>query len=286
MNNIIDGRKIAESITNKIAETTHERTKAGFNPPGLAVVLVGSDPASEIYVKHKRKTCERLGFYSLAHNLSDKTTEAELLGLIEELNQDPSIHGILVQLPLPKTINVDKIIQSINPNKDVDGFHPYNIGCLAQRIPNLRPCTPYGIIKMLEYIEQPFKGQHAVVIGASNIVGRPVTLELLLAGATVTNCHRFTKDLAEHIGRADIVIAAAGKPGLVKGEWIPEGSIVIDVGVNRLENGKLCGDVEFEIAKEKAKWITPVPGGVGPMTIAMLMYNTLQAAELIDGTPV
>jgi methylenetetrahydrofolate dehydrogenase (NADP+)/methenyltetrahydrofolate cyclohydrolase len=243
------------------------------------VVLVGGDPASTIYVRKKRETCESLGMRSLAHNLPESTTTDELRALITELNNDESVDGILVQLPLPAHVDATHVIEHINPTKDVDGFHPYNVGRLAQRIPMLRPCTPKGIMTMLQTLPVDLKGMNAVVVGASNIVGRPMALELLLAGCTVTVCHRFTRNLAELVSNADLVVAAAGKPGLVKGEWIREGAIVVDVGINRTESGKICGDVEYETARQRAAWITPVPGGVGPMTVATLMENTLDALE-------
>lgn len=244
----------------------------------MAVILVGSDPASQIYVESKRKNCEELGMYSKSYDLPQNTTENELLNLIDELNNDPLIDGILVQLPLPEHINSTSVIERISPDKDVDGFHPYNVGRLCQRIPTLRACTPYGIIKLLESTKIDFYGKHAVIVGASNIVGRPMALELLLAGCTVTVTHRFTRDLEFHIKQADILIVAVGKPQFIPGDWIKEGAIVIDVGINRID-GKLVGDIEFEKAKNKASYITPVPGGVGPMTVAMLMFNTLYAYE-------
>lgn len=282
MSNIIDGKAIAANILKNIKASTQERLVSAKSAPGLAVILVGNDPASEIYVSKKKKTCEELGFHSVSHHLEATISEADLLSLIESLNQDNTIHGILVQLPLPQHIDVNTVIETISPQKDVDGFHPFNIGKLTQRMPQLRPCTPFGIIKMLESLDEPFKGKHAVVVGASNIVGRPLTLELLLAGVTVTTCHRFTQNLEHHVTQADILVAAVGKPHLIPGSWVKPGATVIDVGVNRLEDGSLVGDIEFDIAKTKARWITPVPGGVGPMTIAMLMHNTLEAAQLAD----
>jgi methylenetetrahydrofolate dehydrogenase (NADP+)/methenyltetrahydrofolate cyclohydrolase len=255
------------------------RTGAGDSRPGLAVVKIGDDPASQVYVRGKRRACEEVGIVSFAHDLPAATSQDELLRLIDNLNADQSVDGILVQLPLPPQIDRTAVIERIDPAKDVDGFHPYNIGRLAQRIPVMRPCTPYGVIQLLEHIGAPFKGQNAVVVGASNIVGRPMALELLLTGATATVCHRFTADLQEHVSRADILIVAAGKPGLIPGEWVKPGSMVIDVGMNRLPDGHLVGDVDFAIARERAAWITPVPGGVGPMTVAVLMHNTLQAAQ-------
>ena len=276
---LIDGKTIAARLRQQIAQRVAERRQQGLRIPGLAVILVGSDPASQVYVAHKRKDCEEVGFISQAHDLPASTRQDELLALIDRLNQDPVIDGILVQLPLPAHLNASLLLERISPDKDVDGFHPYNIGRLAQRIPLLRPCTPKGIMTLLESTGADLYGMDAVIVGASNIVGRPMALELLLAGCTVTVTHRFTKDLAGHVGRADLVVVAAGKPGLVKGEWIKEGAIVIDVGINRQEDGKLVGDVEYEPALQRASWITPVPGGVGPMTRACLLENTLHAAE-------
>jgi methylenetetrahydrofolate dehydrogenase (NADP+)/methenyltetrahydrofolate cyclohydrolase len=274
---VIDGRKLATEVKNQVRTAVEAAFGRGRRRPALAVVKVGDNPASEVYVRNKRKACEEVGIRSVAHDLPHSTSEIALLSLIEELNCDPEIDGILVQLPLPDQILSTAIIEKIDPAKDVDGFHPYNVGRLVQRIPLIRPCTPYGVIRLLESIGAPLKGQHAVVIGASNIVGRPMSLELLLMGATTTVCHRFTTDLRSHVTRADILIVAAGKPGLVPGEWIKPGAVVIDVGMNRLDSGKLVGDVQFEQARERAGWITPVPGGVGPMTVAMLMHNTLEA---------
>lgn len=276
---ILDGKAIAAGIRDRIRQQVGQRLSAGKRPPGLAVVLVGTDPASHVYVNNKRKACTEAGILSKAHMLPAETSQAELLALIDQLNADPAVDGILVQLPLPRHIDAGAVIERILPTKDVDGFHPYNVGRLAQRIPKLRPCTPYGIIELLKFTNEIFTGREAVIIGASNIVGRPMALELLLLGATVSICHRFTKDLRPHIERADIVIAAAGKPGLIKGAWIKYNATVIDVGISRLDNGELVGDVEFEAARERAGWITPVPGGVGPMTIAMLLTNTLQIYE-------
>lgn len=273
------GKEVAQKVRHQVREKINLRTERGQNKPGLAVVLVGQDPASKVYVKHKRRACDEVGINSFAHDLDAQTSEAEVLALITELNNDSKIHGILVQLPLPEHLNASIILDAINPEKDVDGFHPQNLGRLAQRRPSIRPCTPYGVITLLEHYNIDPKRKHAVVVGASNIVGRPMSLELLLAGATVTVCHKFTNDLAEHVKRADIVVVAVGKPGLIKGDWIKPGAVVIDVGMNRLKNGKLTGDVEFEKASQRAAWITPVPGGVGPMTVAMLMQNTFLAAE-------
>ncbi|HZX51391.1 MAG TPA: bifunctional methylenetetrahydrofolate dehydrogenase/methenyltetrahydrofolate cyclohydrolase FolD [Pseudomonas sp.] len=276
---LIDGKAIAASLRQQIAQRVAERRQQGLRAPGLAVILVGSDPASQVYVSHKRKDCEEVGFVSQAYDLPATTSQDELMALIDRLNDEPSIDGILVQLPLPEHLDSSLLLERIRPDKDVDGFHPYNIGRLAQRMPLLRPCTPKGIMTLLESTGADLYGMHAVVVGASNIVGRPMAMELLLAGCTVTVTHRFTKDLPTHVGQADIVVVAAGKPGLVKGEWIKEGAIVIDVGINRQADGKLIGDVVYETALPRAGWITPVPGGVGPMTRAGLLENTLHAAE-------
>ncbi|MNF30525.1 Bifunctional protein FolD protein [compost metagenome] len=276
---LIDGKAIAASLRQQIAKRVAERREQGLRAPGLAVILVGSDPASQVYVSHKRKDCEEVGFVSQAYDLPASTSQDGLLALIERLNDDPSIDGILVQLPLPENLDASLLLEHIRPDKDVDGFHPYNIGRLAQRMPLLRPCTPKGIMTLLHSTGVDLYGLHAVVVGASNIVGRPMAMELLLAGCTVTITHRFTKDLANHVAQADIVVVAAGKPGLVKGEWVKPGAIVIDVGINRQADGKLIGDVEYDTALPRAGWITPVPGGVGPMTRACLLENTLHAAE-------
>ncbi|MEG9488345.1 bifunctional methylenetetrahydrofolate dehydrogenase/methenyltetrahydrofolate cyclohydrolase FolD [Mannheimia bovis] len=276
---IISGSEIASKIKKGISEKIAQYVQQGKRKPGLAVILVGADPASQVYVGSKRKSCGEIGIESKSYDLSAETTEAELLSLIEELNQDECVDGILVQLPLPKQIDSTKVIEAIAPHKDVDGFHPYNVGRLAQRIPTLRSCTPYGVMKLLETTGVDLHGQHAVIVGASNIVGRPMALELLLAGCTVTVTHRFTKDLESHVRQADILVVAVGKPEFISGDWIKEGAIVIDVGINRVADGKLKGDVEYSIASQKASFVTPVPGGVGPMTVAMLMQNTLQAYE-------
>jgi methylenetetrahydrofolate dehydrogenase (NADP+)/methenyltetrahydrofolate cyclohydrolase len=281
---IINGKLIAENLLNSIKNRIDKRLVAGKRQPGLAVILIGADPASAIYVRNKRLACEKVGIHSVAYDLPATTTEAELLSLIQDLNADKTIDGILVQAPLPPHIKDEHVIEAINPNKDVDGFHPYNIGRLAVRQPTLRSCTPYGVIKMLEASNIDLMGLDAVVVGVSNHVGRPMGLELLLAGCTVTSCHRHTKDLKSILARADLVVAAAGKPGLIKGEWIKAGAVVIDIGINRLADGTICGDVEFNVAKERAGWITPVPGGVGPMTVATLMENTLLSLELSETT--
>ncbi|MAC98940.1 bifunctional methylenetetrahydrofolate dehydrogenase/methenyltetrahydrofolate cyclohydrolase FolD [Pseudomonas abyssi] len=276
---LIDGKQIAANLRKDIAAKVAERKLNNLRLPGLAVILVGSDPASQVYVSHKRKDCEEVGFLSRSHDLPATTSQQELLDLIDSLNDDPAIDGILVQLPLPAHLDASQLLERIRPDKDVDGFHPYNIGRLAQRMPLLRPCTPMGIVRLLNSTGVDLYGLDATVVGASNIVGRPMALELLLAGCTTTVTHRFTKSLEEHVRRSDLVVVAAGKPGLVKGEWIKPGAIVIDVGINRMEDGRLVGDVEFGPAAERASWITPVPGGVGPMTRACLLENTLHACE-------
>ena len=277
---IINGKAIAENLLNSIKDRIDARLQAGKRAPGLAVILIGGDPASSIYVRNKRLACEKTGIRSVAYDLPDTTTEAELLSLIAQLNNDDTIDGILVQAPLPPHIKDEHVIEAISPSKDVDGFHPYNIGRLAVREPTLRSCTPFGVIKMLQATNVNLMGIDAVVVGVSNHVGRPMGLELLLAGCTVTSCHRHTKNLGQIVASADLVIAAAGKPGLIKGEWIKPGAIVIDIGINRLADGTIAGDVDFATAKERAGWITPVPGGVGPMTVATLMENTLLSLEL------
>jgi methylenetetrahydrofolate dehydrogenase (NADP+)/methenyltetrahydrofolate cyclohydrolase len=275
---IIDGKAIAERMRVTIAADTASLTAKGTTP-GLAVVLVGEDPASRVYVSMKEKACEKAGIFSDEHKLSEQATEAELLSLIDALNKDERIDGILVQLPLPGHIDESKVLETISPAKDVDGFHPYNVGRLVTGNPLFQPCTPYGIMKMLEQTGVDLKGKEVVVVGRSNIVGKPVALMCLAEHATVTICHSRTKDLAEQVRRADVVIAAVGRPEMVKGDWIKPGAVVIDVGVNRVGEKKLVGDVEFEAAKERASAITPVPGGVGPMTITMLLYNTVESAK-------
>ncbi len=276
---LIDGKAVAQTIQEGLKTRIAERLARGLPAPALATVLVGEDPASQIYVRNKRRTCEALGIRSVPIHLDSGIDTAELLATVDRLNADPSVDGILVQLPLPRQIDATAVIERIRPDKDVDGFHPYNLGRLAQRLPTLRPCTPHGVIELLRTTGEDLHGKRAVVVGASNIVGRPMGLELLLAGCTTTVCHRFTRDLASEVGRAEIVVVAVGKPGLVRGEWVASGATVIDVGMNRLPDGSLCGDVEFEAAAQRAAWITPVPGGVGPMTVTMLMSNTLKAAE-------
>jgi methylenetetrahydrofolate dehydrogenase (NADP+)/methenyltetrahydrofolate cyclohydrolase len=276
---IIDGKQIAAELRKTLKIRIDKRLAAGLRKPGLAVILVGSDPASEVYVRNKRKGCEEVGIESLAYDLDSDTSEEKLLSLIDELNNNENIDGILVQFPVPKHINTETIIERIRPDKDVDGFHPYNVGRLASRMPVLRSCTPRGVMTLLESTGQQIRGQDAVVVGASNHVGRPMALELLLAGCTVTVCHRFTKNLESKVSSADILVVAVGKQGIVKGEWIKPGAIVIDVGIHRAADGNLAGDINFDAAKEKAGWITPVPGGVGPMTVATLLQNTTDAAE-------
>lgn len=275
---IIDGKLIASQIKKEMQEKIQAKRTTGWRQPALAVILVGEDPASTIYVSNKRQACEQVGIKSYYYPLPSNIEEKNLIELVKKLNQDKSVDGILVQLPLPNHIDTDKVIECIDPGKDVDGFHAFNLGRLTQRRPFLRPCTPLGIMILLDHIQQKYKGKHAVIIGASNIVGRPMALELLIAGATVTVCHRFTHDLPFYVKQADILISAAGKPGLIKGEWIKEGATVIDVGITRLADGTITGDIQFDVAKERAAWITPVPGGVGPMTVAMLLQNTLIAA--------
>lgn len=280
---IINGKAIADNLLAQIRQEVDTHTAAGKRPPGLAVILVGDNPASQIYVRNKRRACETTGIHSIAYDLPASTTQDELLKLIDQLNADTSVDGILVQLPVPAHIEDRAIIERIDPNKDVDGFHPYNIGRLVQRIPTLRPCTPYGAMTLLKSTGIELRGKNAVVVGASNIVGRPMALELLLAGCTVTVTHSATRDLPQHVRAAEILVVAIGKPRMIQGDWIRPGAIVIDVGINRLADGKICGDVDFESAAQHAAWITPVPGGVGPMTIATLLQNTLSAYQKHQG---
>ena len=276
---ILDGKALAERVKEGVRADVAAYVAAGHPPPGLAVVLVGENPASQVYVRNKRKTTEAVGMTSFAYDLPMTTGEDELLALIDRLNADPAVNAILVQLPLPKHIEPERVIERIDPKKDVDGFHPYNVGRLVLKMPVLRPCTPYGCMRLLKETGEDPVGKHAVVIGQSNIVGRPMALELLMARCTVTICHSATRDLPGLVRQADIVVAGVGKPRFVQGDWIKPGAIVLDVGINRMPDGKLAGDVDFEAAKEVAGWITPVPGGVGPMTIAMLLSNTLLAAR-------
>ena len=278
--NIIDGKQIANSIIVDIKKQVMSNQANGISPPGLAVIQVGEDPASSVYVRNKRKACEEVGMQSFNYDLSESTTQKELLDLVTSLNLNPEVSGILIQLPLPSHINETIVIETIDPTKDVDGFHPYTIGRLMQRIPLLRPCTAIGVITMLEAIDIDPLGMNAVIVGASNLVGRPLSLELLLKGATTTVCHKFTTNLEDHIRQADILAVAVGKPNFIPGDWIKKDAVVFDIGINRDENGKLTGDVDFESAKKNASWITPVPGGVGPMTVSMLIKNTLLASEL------
>ena len=273
---IIDGKSIATRLQSELSEVIALQMQNRQRAPGLAVVLVGNDPASQIYVQKKIDSCAAVGILSEAHRLDENTSAESLLALIDRLNKAEHIDGILVQVPLPAHINANIILERIHPAKDVDGFHPYNLGRLAQRRPLLRPCTPYGIMTLLTQLTIPVRGLHAVVVGASNTVGRPMAFELLLAGATVTICHRFTKNLAQHVGLADILVVAVGKSDVVQAEWIKPGAIVIDVGMNRI-NGHLRGDIDFNAAKKRASWITPVPGGVGPMTVYSLLKNTVDA---------
>jgi len=275
---ILDGKAIANALLLDIRRQVEERIASGGRAPGLAVILVGDNPASALYVRNKRRSCEIAGVRDLAHNLPATTTQAELLTLIDRLNDDDDVDGIMVQLPLPEHIPSEAVIERIHPDKDVDGFHPYNLGRLVQKRPALRPCTPYGVMRLLATTNEELRGKEAVVVGASNIVGRPMALELMMAGCTVTVCHSATRNLPAHVGRAEVLVAAVGRSEMVRGKWLREGVVVIDVGINRLLDGRVVGDVEFETARERAAWITPVPGGVGPMTVATLLQNTLEAA--------
>jgi methylenetetrahydrofolate dehydrogenase (NADP+)/methenyltetrahydrofolate cyclohydrolase len=279
---ILDGKRIADELLDDLRARVALRVAGGLSTPGLAVVLVGNDPASAVYVRNKRRACKHIGFNSQDFDLPAATTQRELEMLIDRLNADAAIHGILVQLPLPAHIDTDAIVNRIDPRKDVDGFHPENIGRLALRQRGLRPCTSRGVMTLLAHTDRPVRGEHAVVVGVSNHVGRPLVFELMLAGCTTTCCHKFTRDLAAEVAQGDIVVVAVGRPALVKGAWIRPGAVVIDVGINRLANGSLTGDVEFTAAAARASWITPVPGGVGPMTVATLMQNTVEAAQSAD----
>ena len=281
---ILDGRRIAEELLDALKARVDARVAAGKARPGLAVVLVGGDPASSVYVRNKRRAAEKVGIRAHDYDLPDGTSEAELLALIDRLNADPSVHGILVQLPLPGIPDASRLIHRIDPRKDVDGFHPENVGHLALRQFGLRPCTPRGITTLLAWTDRPVRGQSATIVGVSNHVGRPMALELLIAGCTTTSCHKFTPPevLEAAVRGADILVVAAGKPRLIPGGWVKPGAVVIDVGINRLDDGRLVGDIGFEEAAQRASWITPVPGGVGPMTVATLMQNTLEAAESFD----
>ncbi|MBF1297318.1 MAG: bifunctional methylenetetrahydrofolate dehydrogenase/methenyltetrahydrofolate cyclohydrolase FolD [Neisseria meningitidis] len=279
---LIDGKKISQQRIEAVAQAVKARQEKGLHTPCLAVVLVGDDPASAVYVRNKKLTCQKSGIESRSYELPSETTQDDLLKLVDELNGDPAIDGILVQLPLPAHIDSQAVLERIEPHKDVDGFHPYNVGRLVVKMPLMRPCTPKGVMTLLEAYGIDPKGKKAVVVGASNIVGRPQALELLLSRATVTICHSATQNLADEVAAADILVVGVGIPNFVKGEWVKPGAVVIDVGINRLDDGSLCGDVEFDVAKERASMITPVPGGVGPMTIATLLENTVHAASLHD----
>ena len=281
---ILDGKRIAQELLERVGQRVAERKADGRREPGLAVVLVGTDAASAVYVRNKRRACQQVGFRSFEHDLPADTSQHELFALIDRLNADPAVHGILVQSPLPEHIDEDALVDRIDPGKDVDGFQAVNVGRLALRRFGLRPCTPRGVMTLLGHTDRPVRGQHAVVVGVSNHVGRPLVLELMIAGCTTTCCHRFTRDLESYVRQADILIVAVGRPGLVRGDWVKPGAVVIDVGINRLEDGRLVGDVEFEPAAARASWITPVPGGVGPMTVATLMQNTLEAAEAAEAS--
>lgn len=282
---IIDGKVISASIREDIKQAISHRKEQHERAPGLAVILVGEDPASQVYVKHKAKACDEVGIVSHIITLPEDIDQHTLLEQVDRYNANPHVDGILVQLPLPKHLNEEQVTERIRPDKDIDGFHPYNIGRLTQKRPTLRPCTPYGVMKMLEATGITTRGARAVIVGASNIVGRPMALELLLADATITVCNSKTQDLASVVAQADIVVVGVGRPNFVKGDWIKTGAVVIDVGINRGDDGKLVGDVEFDSAAKRASWITPVPGGVGPMTVAMLMHNTLQACEAHNEQP-
>ena len=279
---LIDGKKISQQRIEAVAQAVKARQEKGLHTPCLAVVLVGNDPASAVYVRNKKLTCQKSGIESRSYELPSETTQDDLLKLVDELNGDPAVDGILVQLPLPAHIDSQAVLERIMPHKDVDGFHPYNVGRLVVKMPLMRPCTPKGVMTLLEAYGIDPKGKKAVVVGASNIVGRPQALELLLSRATVTICHSATQNLADEVAAADILVVGVGIPNFVKGEWVKPGAVVIDVGINRLDDGSLCGDVEFDVAKERASMITPVPGGVGPMTIATLLENTVHAASLHD----
>lgn len=281
MTKIIDGKRISAEIKEQIKLRVNELRSQNRRVPGLAIIIVGENPASQIYVNNKLRACKEVGFFSIYYHLNKKSKNDELLALTDKLNKNPLVDGILIQLPLPKHINTENVIEAIHPNKDVDGLHPYNIGKLIQRSPALRPCTPKGIMTLLQSIINKFEDKHAVIVGTSNIVGRPMLMELLLVGSTVTTCHRFTDKLGEHLRRADIVISAVGKPCFIKGEWLKKGVVVIDAGINTLDDHRVVGDVDFENALEIASFITPVPGGVGPMTIASLLENTLFAYEFL-----
>lgn len=281
---ILDGKRIADHLLDELAARVVARVAAGKTAPGLAVVLVGDDPASAVYVRNKRRAAAKVGIRAIDYDLPADSDDASLIALIDRLNADPDVHGILLQLPLPGHRDATEVIHRIDPRKDVDGFHPENVGHLALRQFGLRPCTPRGITTLLAYTDQPVRGQSATIVGVSNHVGRPMAMELLIAGCTTTCCHRFTPPdvLERSVRQADILVVAVGRPGLIPGEWVKPGAVVIDVGINRLDDGQLVGDVGFDAARQRASWITPVPGGVGPMTVATLMQNTLEAAEAFD----
>lgn len=280
---ILDGRAVAAKIKQQVAEQVKQLQQQGLPQPGLEVILVGNDPASSTYVKHKQKACTDVNIRSYVHQLAADVSQKDLEAMIDQCNEDPKTNGILLQLPIPEHIASEDLLERIHPQKDVDGFHPYNLGRLTQRRPLLRPCTPFGVMTLLNETGEDMAGLHAVVVGASNNVGRPMALELLLAKCTVTVCHRFTKNLAKHVQDADILIAAIGKPGIIQSDWIKPGAIVADIGFSRLSNGAISGDIDFETASQRASWITPVPGGVGPMTVATLIQNTVMAAGLQAG---
>jgi len=275
---VLDGKLVSKEIQNTLALKIKNRIDSGFKAPGLAVILVGNDEASKVYVNNKVKACEKTGIQSKAYYLPRQTSAKALYELIDELNDDVDVHGILVQLPLPEHIDETEVTNRIDPNKDVDGFHARNVGHLVLRQPGLRPCTPRGVMTLLNHYQIDPKGMHCVIVGASNIVGRPLMLEMLFAGATVTCCHRFTRDLKSHVSQADMLCVAVGNPNIVNAEWIKQGAVVVDIGINRMADGGLCGDVDFEKAAKNASWITPVPGGIGPMTVATLMQNTYEAS--------
>lgn len=282
---ILDGRAVADRLIANVADAVSHHVDEGGQPPGLAVILVGDDSASEVYVRNKIRACERAGLVSSTHRLAHGVGRGELLALIDALNRDEAVDGILVQLPLPAHLDERAVTRRISPDKDVDGFHPANMGRLALRDPGLRPCTPRGVMTLLAAHGIDAKGMNALVVGASNIVGRPLALELLLAGATVSVAHRFTRDLDQHVARAELLCVGVGKPGIVRPEWLADGAVVVDIGINRGEDGRLRGDVDFERASQRASWISPVPGGVGPMTVATLMQNTVEAAGLVVRAP-
>ncbi len=280
---ILDGKAVSERIINEIRAETDERKARGLRAPGLGMILVGENPASAVYVRNKEKSCRKSGVRSIMHRLPEETTQADLLALIDQLNDDPEVDGILVQLPLPDQVDENAVIERIAPEKDADGFHPYSMGRLALGLPGFRPCTPRGIMTLLAETGVDISGRDAVIVGRSHIVGRPMALELISASATVTVCHSRTRDLQDKVAAADIVVAAVGRAQFIRGEWIKPGAVVIDVGINRLDDGSLVGDVAYEPAAERASWITPVPGGVGPMTVASLLQNTLDSARSRDG---